>query len=315
MFGPSAMVRAMLRCGALLATVFICLTLFAGAGAAATSTAALSAIASAQLCGIVGCQKPPAPVITLLNPASVVQPGGAVLLRGTNFMDANGNFGKAVLILSPPASTGAGFVSRNPWTVSGVASFGTQYPLENLRWGDTAVYGTIPANIAGVTDQLATFEILRSDGSTSSPFTPQGVQFYATRTFAVLPMSDVQVKCSQAADQNQCNGWADYSPPLPLATWYPYETGFSVHTAFLTKESGDDLYGVALKNGWIVIQIVQIVVPDCGNGQQEVHPMVPQVTWDMGWIADPNPADPGMEGQLGCYVSFGISGPFGVPWK
>jgi len=318
--------RTILLCGAHMAPVFVCLTLFAAARAAGTNPSA-----SAQLCTVIICEKPPAPVITQVSPASVLTPGGAVFLYGTNFTDAKGNIGKAVLILRPPGSLG---VSRLPGVVLGI-----QFTLENVQWGNTSglislisrstnyVYGTIPISVSGVTDQPATFEILRNDGLASPPISPPGVQFTAARTGAILPMSDVQeVQCSQAGWENQCNGWADHTPVLegPM-----FGSAFSEHICPYTSQagclnlSGDDQFSINLRNGWIVnmeedggtgwsTAIATLHCTENGSGFGNHFVGMSQGTVDIGY----HMISGGSGWAYGeCIEFLGIWGPQGVPWK
>jgi len=196
---------------------------------------------SSILCEVsVGCS---GPVITqLVGATSSITPGVNVLATGTNFNAPNGTYGKFVLILTD-ASSGST----------------KEFPLVNPKdsssapeWSNIAVYGQVPSSVVGVLDQQGWLQIQRTDGLKSAPVP---VAFTAQLSFEILEPSCLHLdQCSEGANQNQCNGWADFSPligfsaPSSRAGLTP--SYFDVHVSFTGQYLGTDQYSFTLINGW-----------------------------------------------------------------
>jgi hypothetical protein len=273
------------------------------------------------LCSIAACPST-TPVISGLDPASVVSPGGKILVNGTNFNSQSGQPGKIVLKLG----------SKYPVTIIRLGSPNTVFhqpymerQLPVLNWAGSHALAQIPSDITGVMDGSATVEIWRDDGVKSNAFvTP----FTATRDFQILPLSDVTLQdCEAKADANLCNHWSDSSQlTIPAkVTWFVTFSIFGQHTMFLpnpktNQASGIDQYSFNLKNGWVLDESYQFengiapsyecnvadapVNEDFPNSKPPVHPTTSSVR--VFWKA-------------GCGVQYAIAlhitGPIGVPWK
>jgi hypothetical protein len=256
----------------------------------------LPTLSSTLLCGIVDCgptkviSQPP-PIIAEVSPASVIEPGGNVLVHGTDFNGRNGSYGMVVLIVGDPRA-----LSHR------------EFVLQNTQWSNKAAFGQIPSDISGLIDQAAWLQVRRTDGVNSDPVK---VQFTARRTTGALSRSDFQVEqCSQAADQNQCNTWADYSPPWPLYNW----NFVGVHRVFLGKDTGTDTFHITLKNGWALTwggqfgHWINFGGCDSPGGASAPQSQVSgsDVTLTITWVST-------------CEIYYAgtmlIVGPQGVPWK
>ena len=121
-----------------------------------------------NICAITNCPFAP-PVLKSLDSASVVSPGGKVVLQGARFNSADGTPGQIVLKI------GTKFPMQVIHLGGGqVITFHQPYverQLTNLKWADSHVFGQIPSDISGVMDGPATLEVWRSDGSKSAPLT------------------------------------------------------------------------------------------------------------------------------------------------
>jgi hypothetical protein len=179
--------------------------------------------------------------------------------------------------------------------------------LTVLGWSDGHAWGQIPGDISGVMDGPASIQIRRSDGVASDSY---AVQFTAAKDSAIYPATDMKWNsCSSNADENQCDGWADFSDPRSLA-------GSSIvgqHTKFLksgSPESSDDYYTLNLKNGWTWNHgIGSTYDPVCIGDlfSYEVTNNTPtEGTIKVHWQT---------VCQITYNISFSIHGPRGVPWK
>jgi hypothetical protein len=279
--------------------------------ASGTTGAGSARMSSWILCPIVDCGTAAlaAPAVLSVNKSPIdpnrpvtVTPGGTVVLNGNNFADKNGQFGTLVLLMP------YGFLQ--------------QIPLQEVRWGNRAVMGTIPALISGVRDTITHLQVRRSDGVLSAPVP---VQFRAQREFGYmstnLPQSSIQ--CSNNADQNQCNSWSDFGsqalpPELPAAA-APHAVGvFGVHNSFQGSESGVDHFNVSLKNGWVVnnwggpLSVETGCAGDFGgNGATN------QVSASFVKLASPSDFAVTVQWTSACQLEYGIwvgiEGPAGVP--
>ncbi len=200
----------------------------------------------AGLCSITTCPLPPKPVVKALDPASVVTPGGKVVLQGANFNSPDGNPGQIVLKI------GSKFGIPIRLGDNGYRQPYVERQLTVLGWADGHVFGQIPADISGVMDGPARFEVWRADGSKSDPLTDH---FTAIRDLTILPMDDVTLQsCSTNGDTNLCNHWSDSTqlniPPNVL----PSPSLYGSHVLFIPLPQGHlvnglDVFNFSLKNG------------------------------------------------------------------
>jgi hypothetical protein len=275
-----------------------------------------------NLCAITTCPFAP-PVLKSVDSASVVSPGGKVVLQGANFNSADGTPGQIVLKLG----------SKVPMTIIYLGNTGpsvyhqsyVERQLTVLGWADAHVFGQIPADISGVIDGNATFEVWRSDGAKSGPVT---AHFTAARDLVILPLSDVVMKsCVNTADSNLCNQWSDSSQlSIPAhAGFNPMFSIFGQHTMFIPNQTqyqatGIDTYSFDLKNGWTLDDSYQFENGNWSNhacksdflSNEDFRNSKPNsdtpISSDvrLWWIAGCN---------LEYSVALHITGPKGVPWK
>jgi hypothetical protein len=274
------------------------------------------------LCSIAACPST-TPVISGLESASVVNPGGKIVVTGTHFNSQSGQPGKIVLKLG----------SKYPLTIVHLGSPTTFFhqpyverQLTVLGWADSHAFAQIPADITGVMDGPATVEIWRDDGVKSKTFV---ISFTATRDLQILPLSDVTLQtCEAKADANLCNHWSDSTQltiPAKLP-WFGSEFSiFGQHTMFIPNSKtnqviGTDQYSFNLMNGWVLDQSYQFengIAPDyeCNVSDAPVNEDFPN---------SKPPTAPSSSGvrvfwKAGCSTQYGIAlhitGPIGVPWK
>ncbi len=272
-----------------------------------------------QLCIIANCPFS-TPVLKSIDSASVVSPGGKVVLQGGNFNSSDGKPGQIVLKLGSKVpvniimlgNTG-GSVYHQPYV---------ERQLTVLGWADGHVFGQIPADISGVVDGSATFEVWRSDGMKSGPLT---AHFIAARDLVILPISDVAMKsCANTADGNLCNQWSDSSQlsiPPSVAGFKAFSI-FGQHTIFIQNQSdyqanGIDTYSFNLKNGWTLDNSYQ-------NGNWNNEACKSDFSNEDFFNSKPNSSTPvssdvNMPWHAGCNIEYSvalhITGPKGVPWK
>ena len=273
-----------------------------------------------NLCSIANCAFGP-PTVQSIDSASVVSPGGKVVLNGANFNSPDNTPGQIVLkigskypmnIVHLGAPVNA--IYRQPYV---------ERQLTVLGWADSHVFGQLPADISGVMDGPATLEVWRSDGSKSAPLT---VRFTAGRDLQILPMSDVTLKsCDKKADCNRCDQSTDSSQltiPNHMNSM-PTFSLFGEHAMFIPSKSGYpasgyDTYSFDLKNGWVLDDSYQFE-----NGITENQSC-------KGDFADehfnnskpsskPSTSDVAIPWTAGCDLQYAvalyITGPQGVPWK
>ena len=272
-----------------------------------------------SLCSIANCTLG-LPVIKSLNTASVVSPGGKVVIQGANFNSADGNPGQIVLKIGtkfpiPIVKLGVPTqpVYHQPYI---------ERQLTVLGWADSHVFGQIPADISGAMDGPVTLEVWRSDGSKSAPFT---VNFTAARDLQILPMSDVTLKsCTNTADGNRCDQSTD-SSQLTIPSHMGFDPSFSIfgeHTTFIQntqqQASGSDKYSFDLKNGWVLDESYQFengiyrkqVCKGDFAGENFANTKTPSKIMSsdvrIPWYASCD---------LQYAVALHITGPKGVPWK
>ncbi len=272
-----------------------------------------------SLCSIAKCTYE-LPVVKSLDTASVVSPGGKVVVEGANFNSSDGNSGQIVLKIGTKFPMTIVQLGQQPKPVYHQPYVERQ--LTVLGWADTHVFGQIPPDISGAMDGPATLEVWRSDGSKSVPFT---VHFTAARDFQTLPMSDVTLtSCDKTADGNRCDQSSD-SSQLAIPSLFPgFGAAFSIfgeHTMFIQNQTqeqatGYDSYSFDLKNGWTLDESFQ-------NGIGEKQPC-------KGDFADehfsnskpsskPTTSNVQIPWEVGCDLQYAIAlhitGPKGVPWK
>ena len=115
-----------------------------------------------NICAITNCPFSP-PALKSLDSASVVSPGGQVVLQGARFNSADGTPGQIVLKIG----------TKFPMQVIHLGSTqGGAYhqpyverQLTNIKWADSHVFGQIPSDISGVMDGPATLEVWRSENA------------------------------------------------------------------------------------------------------------------------------------------------------
>ena len=272
-----------------------------------------------NLCSIANCTLG-LPVIKSLNTASVVSPGGKVVIQGANFNSADGDPGQIVLKI--------GTKFPMPIVKLGVPTqpvFHQPYverQLTVLGWADSHVFGQIPADISGVIDGPVTLEVWRSDGWKSAPFT---VNFTAARDLQILPMSDVTLKsCTYTADGNRCDQSTD-SSQLTIPSHMGFDPSFSIfgeHTTFIQntqqQASGSDKYSFDLKNGWVLDESYQFE-----NGIAENQACKGDFADEKFDNSKPpskiRTSDVRIPWYVSCDLQYAvalhITGPKGVPWK
>lgn len=272
-----------------------------------------------NLCAIAGCLFAP-PTLQSLDSASVVSPGGKVVLQGVHFNSSDGNPGQIVLKMGnkfPMAVIHLGNpvprVYQQPYV---------ERQLTVLGWADGHVFGQIPADISGVIDGPATFEIWRSDGSKSSPL---AVHFTAARDLEILPLADMTlVSCQATADSNLCNQWSD-SSQLSIPSNIPFFKSFSIfgeHTMFIPDKTqyqvyGIDKYSFNLKNGWAAepYEMNEWSNHACSSDG------LPHANYlnSKPDSSTPSSSDVHISWSAGCDAQYSIAlhitGPQGVPWK
>ena len=275
----------------------------------------------ANICAITNCPFAP-PVLKSLDSASVVSPGGQVVLQGARFNSADGTPGQIVLKIG----------NKFPMQVihfggPQVIAYHQPYverQLTNLKWADSHIFGQIPSDISGVMDGPATLEVWRSDGSKSAPLT---VHFTAARDLEVLPMGDVTVKsCVATADGNLCNKWSDSSQLVipKTAGYFPTFSIFSEHVMFIPKTSdwqvyGNDTYSFDLTNGWALDESYQFENGYWSNVACPKTDLMDEHFTNSKPPSKPTTSDLFISWYLGCDLKYSIalhiSGPVGVPWK
>lgn len=128
------------------------------------------------------------------------------------------------------------------------------FVLDRIDSSPTFFAATIPATISGVPDQPAEFFLVMGSGMESNKFQ---ATFTAAREVKMIPMGDVKVvSCSTASNCDWCNNHQDSDDAGDYcdikigcnhsACGRSYNNWGAVGT-----DSGDDVYEVNLKNGWV----------------------------------------------------------------
>jgi hypothetical protein len=273
-----------------------------------------------NLCSIANCAFGP-PTVQSIDSASVVSPGGKVVLNGANFNSPDNTPGQIVLKIGSKyamniVQLGAPMnaIYRQPYV---------ERQLTVLGWADSHVFGQLPADISSVMDGPATLEVWRSDGLKSATL---AVNFIAQRDLQILPMSDVIVKsCDKKADGNRCGQSSDSAQltiPTHLGGMATF-TLFGEHVMFIPNKTswqveGNDTYSFALKNGWVLDESYQFE-----NGIAENHfcssDFADERFNNSKPSSKPSTSDVVIPWTLGCDLQYAvalhITGPQGVPWK
>jgi hypothetical protein len=240
-------------------------------------------------------------VITGIDPSSTITPGGQVVIVGMHFSSNDLKNGEIVLTIGNKFG-----VTRQVMNNSVFVQPYREAHLTVLGWSDGHAYGQIPGDISGVMDGSASIQIRRSDGASSDPYT---VHFIAFQDWTIYPATDMKGDgCSLSADENQCNGIADFNNPRPLSG-----STIGQHTKFLksgSPESAVDFYTLNLKNGWTWHHgIGSTYDPVCIGDLFSYE------------IANDTPSGGEIKAhwtavcQITYNISFSIHGPRGVPWK
>jgi len=124
-------------------------------------------------------------------------------------------------------------------------------------WSDTKIKAKIPANISGVKDHQAKFQVLSAKGIGGIAWK---AQFYAARATKQLKTNDPAVRvtdCSTGGDKNICNGWntstggscsvKEVPPIIKNGSFYGQHVNCDVAVDW---DEGTDRFEVTLKNGW-----------------------------------------------------------------
>ena len=258
----------------------------------------------AALCMLADCNKPPKPVITGVDPSSAITPGGQVVVTGTNFNSNDHKDGVIILTIGTKAAMTRRMMGQTFYTQPY-----REAHLTVMGWSDGHAYGQIPGDISGVMDGPADIQIRRSDGTLSNTMQ---VQFTAARDIEAYPASDMKLdSCSHNGDENQCNGWADYSSPRAAGK----ASIIGVHVKFLkngTPKSGIDYYSFSLNNGWVWDQgRYGDYSASCANLADNAGEEV--------YDSSPTGGEIKIPWQATCQIiyvnSVLINGPRGVPWK
>ena len=264
------------------------------------------------LCAIAACPQPPKPVVKALDSASVVSPGGKLVLQGVNFNSSDGNPGQIVLKIGSKFSMRLIRLGDNGYRPPYV-----ERQLTVLGWADGHAFGQIPTDISGVMDGTATLEVWRSDGSGSNALP---VQFKAAIDMKLLPMVDVAVQsCSNQADANLCNNSSDSAQLSIPPNLKPAPTLFAVHDKFLYQQNhrdyGSDVFTFTLNNGWTWDRAFSMLwlIPGCPNDPSNMEPgldttgstaTTAKLTVKWSSVCD--------DEYSGTVL---MQGPIGVPWK
>ena len=181
---------------------------------------------------------------------SNITPGGVVLIKGCGFKDVGGQV-----------------------VLSGLKKFdNTPLPAVELdilneggkyHWTNTQIIATVPNTITMVRDQPAKIQVIRP-AVAPEPNPKQlrksselPVTFRAAREGKPLPGSDVQAICSNAADDNSCNGFHHSNSSFCSPTFGINDAGsaFGVHYTcagiFDSEDDGSDIFQATLKNDWV----------------------------------------------------------------
>jgi hypothetical protein len=202
----------------------------------------------AKLCTWIDCQAALAVLPKITQANSPIRPGLGVLIRGSGFGQAEGEFYLTGLWEHPVGDSLA--------AVKSVKLTIPKAPGEDY-WTPTWVIGLVPENITQVRDQPVKLRIKTKDNKWSNEYP---VDFVARRDIKVLPKSDVQGNCSPEADSDHCSHGeisSNYIPlcygPLPdpsMIGWYGEATFYGKHWTCVGSSDGTDSFSASLKNDW-----------------------------------------------------------------
>jgi hypothetical protein len=225
------------------------------------------------------------PVLSAIEGASLVAPGGLVKVDGLNL---GSDAGSLCLRWSE-------IIVQNEFTRSGQAC------LAVLDWQPTRIIASVPSGWVGVTDQLAELIATRSDGAQSNE-TP--INFFARRQVVNVYNSTatgnpVFIQCSDAAsDTNTCN-----------TNGASHANGLCCSTADFVGAVGQDAYYLDLHFGW-ALQSASVTTTE-GQSSISHQPSVGAtggnvtVFWEAG----------GYDGSASYNLAITIIGPVGVPFN
>lgn len=272
------------------------------------------------LCTIALCTAK-APVISGLDSASVVSPGGKLVVNGSSFNSNSGQPGQVVLKLGSKAAIT--YVQLG----SKIGGFHQPYlerQLTVLGWADSHVFAQIPTDVTGVMDGPATLEVWRDDGAKSSTFV---VALTAARDLQILPLDDVALQsCQAAADTNLCNHWSDSSQlsvPAKVAGFASFSI-FGQHAMFINNlqapSTGIDKYSFSLGNGWGLDDSYQFENGiGSSYGCSQDAPVDEQFQGSKPNGSTPKSSTVTIQWHAACNTKYAIAlhitGPVGVPWK
>ena len=287
------------------------------------SAAQVSKLASTQLCAINDCSAVPDPSITEINgepvgrgnPMAPVILGQPVYIKGSGLY-ISGRPGRPKCYLQ----TGAGNIYLDSSAISSGFDPGP-------TWSDNSAYGVFYPTSNSPAQSNATLEIVRNDGRTGSlqnvlVINPQTMQMLSPEN--VLIYAQGQPLCSDNADLNQCNGWANFpNPTLPAILnvvsakgMRPTASAYAMHGLANPQEAasnGTDQFGFALKNGWVVVAATLVNVTSVGNGSTVANPVVTYLKRDEAWAGTVSVNWTASQ-QVQYYLQIWIRGPKHLPW-
>jgi len=240
----------------------------------------ITSSATTPTSGSAGSTSPP-PTITSLS-SSEGQPGDAILINGTGFVDGAAGSGTTVHIIVAPGKD-------------------IQFGAPDYQSG-TQIQTSIPSTISGVTDNPHAAIYVKTAGG-SSQLVPFHFKPAITTDFI-----DITRDAADVIDETDCDLADDI------------ETPYVVHMGgMFCGGSGNDVWnrGRQLKNGWTVLSVdfgYKNVQPDADVFVSASHAGTPDISFAIHWWTSGGSiaGDPGMVTY--SPVVF-IQGPAGIPWK
>jgi hypothetical protein len=247
---------------------------------------------------------PSRPTITEISAADLT-PGGRVLIVGSGFGGSTGTVPPGSVTLNIVKVTGS---KTQPGGVSSPVS----YPVAIESWKDTAIIGTIPADIAGSPDVSGTLVV--DAGGTRSNLWP--VKFIAAREVLLMncasQLTDYLVYCGSSGSTPGYHVCYCRNYTQPASTFWGGHIGWI--DSYAAK--GNDVYKVSsLANGWT---FVTATTGWTGSGSATLNGFKPSsssqnlvVEWnyDVSWVG-PIP----VPGMVDYAVYLYMAGPKGVPY-
>jgi len=233
------------------------------------------------------------PLLTTLEGAGMVAPGGLVTVDGSNLGDRAGG----TLCLR------WGQVVINQVVVNNGFSSNHQTCLSIDDWQPTRIRAEVPSGLVGVPDQTAHLVATRGDGVQSSALE---IKFVATRTVVVASNAPGQgnpltIDCSTAASTvNECN---------PIGGFHANSI-FCCSIADYAGADGRDVYHLQLSHGWTYVQETSLGRTG-GDGDVTLagQPVAGATSGDVTvhWSAG------GFGGSVQYLINIRVIGPVGVP--